>query len=116
MGVGWVGRTTAERSCASLPLRGGCGSESKPEQVRVLAATAGGGRGAAASPRADPRADRLGAAGEKLPCIRRELLDFHALLPLQASLKERFPRRKVQNGSGAGSDSGVPGVGGGGGG
>ena len=73
VGVGWVGRSAAERSCASRPLRGGCGSASKPEQVRVLAATAGGGRGAAASPRPDPRADRLGAAGEKLPCTRREL-------------------------------------------
>lgn len=110
MGEGWRSRTSGERRGANQPLPGGRGAERKPEQVRVLSASAGGGRGAAASPRADPRADQLGAAGQKLPWIRRELLDPHVPLPFQASLRERFPPGKVRNGSGAGSDSGVSGV------
>ena len=72
------------------------------------------GRGGLSAGR--PACRSAGSCRRETPVHPPELLDFHALLPLQASLKERFPRRKVQKGSGTGGDSGVPGVGGGGGG
>lgn len=113
MGVGWVGQNQFQRGAREPSLCRRCGSG---EQARTGPRPRGHRRwrGAAASqgqtrvqigwelPARNSRAS-AGSCRRETPCIRRELLDFHALLPLQASLKERFPRRKVQNGSGTGA-------------